>query len=292
MSDSQSSNIQLQDVLSFNEQLIAISRAGIPLAFIPHPHEIERTLQDLSGRIAMQVGRGQPVDPALESVGVSEEYREALKNYVVLGGSIEAAQSLVQSGSWYDRNRTRFSISLLGTWIVWVLAGIAWIGLIAIITPQLKSLYEVTHAQPGPAFAWLEFFETHLWLWVTGLVAVTIFAPLLWRVGIQRSNLSWLPFRRRVLSKLHASGQKHIESLRAEQQHADIATRQTLDAWASALETEAHRAGAGVQAWVPAWIAAILGGLIVLAVGVVVFWPLLEYLIAICQPPEVYRVRN
>jgi hypothetical protein len=181
---------------------------------------------------------------------------------------------------------------LLGTWIVWVLACIAWLSLIRLITPRLRSLYEVSLVQPGPAFAWLDFFDTHWWLWATGLFAVTLLAPLLWRLGIKRSNLSWLPFRRSVLSKLSASGQKHIESLRAEQQHVDLATRQTLDAWASTLKMQAERDGAGVQAWIPTLLAAFLGGLIVLAVGVVVFWPLLEYLIAICQPPEMYRVRN
>lgn len=292
MTDSESSTIQLQDVLSFNEQLIAISRAGIPLAFIPHPHEIERTLQDWSGRIAMQVGRGQSVEPALDSAGVSNEYRQALKNYIALGGSMEAAQSLVDGGEWRDRNRSRFSLSLLGTWIVWVLACIAWLALIPVITPRLRSLQEVSLVQPGTAFAWLEFFDSHWWLWLMGLVAITILAPLLWSIAIRRSNLSWLPFRRSVLSKLQASGQKRIESLRAEQQHADISTRQTLDAWASALSMQAQREGSGVQSWIPACIAGFLGGLIVLGVGMVVFWPLLEYLIAICEPPEVYRVRN
>jgi hypothetical protein len=83
-----------------------------------------------------------------------------------------------------------------------------------------------------------------------------------------------------------------LESLLAKQQHAEISTLQTFDALANALKLKAQRDGAGLQAWIPSLIAAFLGGLIVLAVGMVVFWPLLEYLFAICQPPEVYRVRK
>jgi hypothetical protein len=292
MADSPSATIQLQDVLSFNEQLIAISRAGIRLAYIPNPHQIERTLQDWSGRIAMQVGRGLAVEPALDSTGVSDEYREALKSYVALGGSIEAAQGLVDGGSWSDRNRNRFSLSLLGTWIVWVLACIAWLALIGITTPPLRSLYEVSRVPPGPAFVWLNFFYSHWWQWMIGLVALTILVPLISRMILQRTNWSWLPLRRRVLSRLQSSSQMQIESLLAKQQHAEISTRQTFDALANALKLKAQRDGAGLQAWIPSLIAALLGGLIVLAVGMIVFWPLLEYLFAICQPPEVYRVRK
>jgi type II secretory pathway component PulF len=292
MADSQSATIQLQDVLSFNEQLIAISRSGIRLAYIPNPHQIERTLQDWSGRIAMQVGRGLAVEPALDSTGVSDEYRVALKSYVALGGSIEAAQGLVDGGSWSDRNRNRFSLSLLGTWIVWMLACIAWLALIGIITPPLRSLYEVSRVPPGPAFAWLHFFYSHWWQWMIGLVALTILVPLISRMILQRTNWSWLPLRRRVLSRLKSSSQMQIESLLAKQQHAEISTLQTFDALANALKLKAQRDGAGLQAWIPSLIAAFLGGLIVLAVGMIVFWPLLEYLFAICQPPEVYRVRK
>jgi hypothetical protein len=292
MADSQSATIQLQDVLSFNEQLIAISRSGIRLAYIPNPHQIERTLQDWSGRIAMQVGRGLAVEPALHSTGVSDEYREALKSYVALGGSIEAAQGLVYGGSWSDRNRSRFSLSLLGTGIVWVLACIAWLALIGIITPPLRSLYEVSSVPPGPAFAWLNFFYSHWWQWMIGLVALTILVPVISRMILQRTNWSWLPLRRKVLSRLQSSSQMQLESLLAKQQHAEISTLQTFDALANALKLKAQRDGAGLQAWIPSLIAAFLGGLIVLAVGMVVFWPLLEYLFAICQPPEVYRVRK
>jgi len=292
MTDSQSATIQLEDVLSFNEQLIAISRAGIHLAYIPNPHQIERTLQDWSGRIAMQVGRGLAVEPALDITGVSGEYREALRNYVALGGSIEAAQGLVNGGSWSDQNRSRFSLSLLGTWIVWVLACIAWLALIGIITPPLRSLYEVSRVPPGSAFAWLNFFYSNWWQWMIGLVALTLVVPLICTMMLQRSNWSWLPFRRRVLTRLQASNQMQFESLLAKQRHSEISTRQTLDAWANALKMNAQHDVVGIQAWIPSLIAAFLGGIIVLPVGMVVLWPLLEYLFAICQPPEVYRVRN
>lgn len=290
MAESHASHIQLLDVLSFNEKLIAISRVGIPLAFIPNPHQIEQTLQDWSGSVAVQVGRGESVETALDNTGVSDQYRRALRHYIVSGGSIEAAQCLVDGGSWSDRNRTQFSISLLGTWIVWVLACIAWLGLVGIITPSLRSHYEMSRVKPGPAFAWLNFFYAYGWWWMVGLVALTLVAPLLWTIVSQRSHWSWLPFRRRFLSRLEASGQMRIESVLAKNNHADTSTLQTLDAWAIALERGARRDSA--QAWVPVVIAAGLGGLIVLGVGVVVFWPLVEYLFAICQPPEVYHVEN
>ena len=199
MAESHASHIQLLDVLSFNEKLIAISRAGIPLAFIPNPQQIEQTLQDWSGSVAMQVGRGESVETALDNTGVSDQYRRALRHYVVSGGSIEAAQCLVDGGSWSDRNRTQFSISLLGTWIVWVLACIAWLGLVGIITPSLRSHYEMSRVKPGPAFAWLNFFYAYGWWWMVGLVALTLVAPLLWTIVSQRSHWSWLPFRRRFL---------------------------------------------------------------------------------------------
>lgn len=292
MTDSQSATIRLQDVLAFNEQLIAISRAGIPLAYIAKPLEIERTLQDWSGRIAMQVGKGLPVEPALESAGVSSEYREALTNYVALGGSIDAAQGMVDAGSWSDRNRARFSLSLLGTWIVWVLACIAWLALIGIITPPLRSLYEVSRVPSGPAFAWLNFFYSHWWQWMIGSVALTVFGPVIGRTMLQRTDWLWLPFGRRVLSHLQSSSRMQIEGRMAREQHAEVSTRHALDAWANAVKATAHRDGAGLQAWIPSLVATFLGGVIVLILGTVVFWPLMEYLSAICQPPEVYRVRN
>ncbi|MFN9437291.1 MAG: hypothetical protein ACK6DC_20440, partial [Planctomycetota bacterium] len=86
MAESHASHIQLLDVLSFNEKLIAISRAGIPLAFIPNPQQIEQTLQDWSGSVAMQVGRGESVETALDNTGVSDQYRRALRHYVGSGG--------------------------------------------------------------------------------------------------------------------------------------------------------------------------------------------------------------
>jgi hypothetical protein len=308
--------IQLKDVLSFNERLVALAKAGIPIALEPDPSDIEGSAQRISATFGIRAGHGESIESILATEpSLSPEYRDALRAWVLLDKSMVAAQPLVNTGRWRQSSETGFGYSLCSAWIVWMLASLALLMMIWNLTPKLRGFYDVAHLAPGPGLLWLEWVYAQWALWCLAVAVLAIGLPLLGLWGMRRSWFAWLPLRSKLFAQWRRSEEARVASLAVSGAHAMLIGDSSqppspMLAWALQQSREStgskdasepfqlvanlYRSGneqgiQRIQAWIPTAIGLAIGGLVVLALGLALFWPMFELIIALCEPPRVYH---
>ncbi|MBM3967663.1 MAG: hypothetical protein FJ308_21800, partial [Planctomycetes bacterium] len=194
MGESYQTEIQLADVLAFNDGLLAMSKAGIPVQLGGDPANLPNVIERLNGRIAQRIGRGESMAEVLASEpGLGGPYRQALRGWVVLGRSMVAAEPIVGIGRWRRVARDRFVSAVGGVCFLWMIAVIGFAAMVANLTPKLRGVYESAGLQPGSGFRAIERVESHLWIATLLAIGVGLVGIILWRWVSKHSSFRWVP---------------------------------------------------------------------------------------------------
>jgi len=316
--------IQLADVLAFNERLLAISKAGVPVLLTGDPSDLPGVIERMNGRIALRVGRGGSMAEILTSEPeLNAPYRQALTDWVVLGRSMVAAEPVVGVGRWRRLARDRFVSTFGGLWFLWVFASLGFVAMVANLTPKLRGFYDVAGLEPGAGFRVLEKVEANLLVIALMAIGISLISIFLWRWISAYSSLRWVPKSTSVATQacraaaardafaclqnrngitpdtfrwmqgqLLESGEdaNRKETSLGEMMGWALRSSEDPKAIASSLllvSDVQHSQLAWMEkrgiAWLPLLVYQLVGGFIVLASGLMLFWPLVELLTALCK---------
>jgi hypothetical protein len=306
--------IRFEDVLVFNERLVGIAKAGVPVLFEHNPNDLEGSLQRINSQIAVRAGRGEAIEAILKTESdCSPEYRDALHAWVLLQGSMLAAEPLVAAGRWRQGTMSKFHASLCKLWIVWMMASISLLFMIWNLTPKLMGVYDVSHLTYRPGMHFLILIYSQLRWWVALTVVISVAIPFLVRWQSRRARLFWLPMRSKLFRMLRRSQAAEtasqvaldtgedasvaiseekssplmewaMQSAETERAGASSSQADSLQLVSEIYRAESKRTQKLSQGWVPGSIGMLVAALIVLGLGLALFAPMVELLIALCEP--------
>ena len=194
------SELELPQLLSFNDQVKKLVVAGVPIRFPGAPSHVPEWLGGISKRVALNVGLGQSPSTALSSdPSINPAYLTALAAWLesrkasdaTSVGSLQVLEPWVQSGLQGDRQVDKSGLYAFWLWLVALMASIVMIHSVWVMFPKLKIFYENSGLQIGIGYRWSEWIYDRLGLVASVLAAMVLAAPVLWRLWFQRIAKHW-----------------------------------------------------------------------------------------------------
>jgi hypothetical protein len=309
-------SVPWEDVIAFLERLAALARSGVSLGSLDDGKLSAKTIEELQARVAVRAGRHEPIDTILANdPNWGPDLHQAFMAWRESGRWSGSFQPLVSAGRWRTGIGSRFALAIGTIAIAWILSVAYLLWLVPHLTANLRGMYDVSDLTPGPVYRQLAWIDAH-WnevAWGLTLVSVAVLIASAWQLG--RARFRWLPGRAKVVRWLEQS-----EMLRGAFASptsnalggapAQVAGLDRIDAplasplmeWAvrdSATSSEnpigmplvsrlfrrqATQTRVRKQVWIPQLIGILATGLVVLALGWLVFGPMSELLMALCSP--------
>jgi hypothetical protein len=241
--------LELPELLAFNNQLSKLASAGVPIRFAGAPRSLDRWLQGISSRVAMGVGLGQKPFALLNAdPSMNQEYIAALSAWYGSRsaqsdrgsqeedslGSLRVLEPWVRKGLMGNRQVDKSALYAFWLWTVAWIASIVLIHTVWLLFPKFQRFYQNSGLEIGVGYRWMEWIYNHLMVVASVLGLLLVAAPVLWR--------AWF----RVIAR-HWSLSSHF-----------------------------------ARGFFLAYL--LIGGLITAVLGWTVFWPVIELLLRISEP--------
>lgn len=301
----------LANVLRLNDHIGQVQAAHIPLQLDTTTEVTPEQLEQLNSRLALQASRGSNLQDALGEQ--SPEYRTTLEAYKLSGGQLTSLELLHQRGLQHQFELRTWRYACGHLIALYLLAGLVFF-LWLQFSSVLQTIYETSKLTPGPALQWLNFFKANYS--ITFVVYLTLFfiilamPQLVVRLGslLPNSNRkqSVFGFNFAIARFLRSYFERQARMSSNEYQfNTSLQMDSDLLAWARHQSTspqgkEASSASyQAIEELMKSRIVAIQhshdisysmlgrilpGALVVLFLGVILFWPIVELLITICLP--------
>ena len=310
MNEHANCNPKLDDVLAFNQTLIRLERAGIPIGVGDSDTKLSlrSKIDSINSKIAVAVARGSSVRQILESnEELPSQYRSALSVWLFCDHSPEALAALSdQAGERRDLVKV-LSYSFLQPIIVAALVYLGFLYLIFGVSPKLESIAFQIEAESGVGLWFLQTAKSTAWVWGIAVPLCVALAIVIWNQNKSRWSLRYMPGRKRIVDAIENANtaQGICRLLESESSHegslqpnkatgllkwalAEGGSRDqkmgALNASAIAYQGIAKTRTEQLRAWFPTLVGASLGGLLVLAFGLSLFAPMIELLTALTRP--------
>lgn len=303
----------LQQTLAFNDLLKSLVNAKVPVLLNDKLEASPERLDEINREIALQVSRGDSVKMALAKCpSLSSFYTDALAAY---NQSPDDLRSLnrIQSQVWnHALSSRRFAYSRGKLMVLWLLTGAVFSLLLAIAPRLILQMYELSNAEPGPAALLIKSLADNYVICLTVFAAV---AALLFFWKARYFSTSPVPSNSKRGILLHNYFQTAFITKSPEKPTSQNSTPQqdtqlkgehestsSLLSWindptippteknnrktfaAELLNAELAKRNYLQLHTLPIVAHLVPGGLMVLMVSVMLFLPLIELLVAICQP--------
>lgn len=310
MNDHASHEPKLDDVLAFNQTLLKLEKAGVPIRVgdSDTSDSLQTQLDSINSKVTMAIARGSSVLQIAES---HEElpipYRSALSTWLLCDHSPAALAALSEHAGQRREIERMISFSLLQPLIIATLAYLGFVYLIFGLSPKLDSITNQIGTKPGFGLQFLQWAKNTAWIWGFAFPSFLLLAVFLLNRNLSRWKLKLIPGRKEIsISIENANKAEGIRSL-LETNNSQLVpepsphtTRLLTLALSEGLSREAkigalsasaktYRGMARTRtvqlhAWLPALVGASLGGLLVLAFGLSLFAPMIELLTALTRP--------
>jgi type II secretory pathway component PulF len=310
MNEHANCNPKLDDVLAFNQTLIRLERAGIPIGVGDSETKLSlrSKIDSINSKVAVAVARGSSVRQILESnEELPAQYRSALSVWLFCDHSPEALAALSdQAGERCDMEKV-LSFSLLQPMVI---AGLVYLGFLYLVfgvSPKLESIATQIGAEPGVGLWFLQSAKSTAWIWAIAVPTCVALALAIWNRNKSRWSLEYMPGRRRIVDAIENANMAQGIRLLLENENSQEGTLQPNKAtgllkWAlserfsceeklrSLSASEITYQGIAktrteqMRAWFPTLVGASLGGLLVLIFGLSLFAPMIELLTILTRP--------
>ena len=308
---------KIDDLLAFNQQLISLIQAGLPveLGDGTPSKAVANELSKINSRIALQVGLGLSLDQAIASdTLIPAPYRAAWETWFHGNRPIEALNALTSQAEARSEMQANVSNSLIQPLIVLSLVYVGFIYLVLVVARQLEATYQQMGESPSASLKFLTIAREWLPIWGVLVPLTVLLAIWLWKSRSAVWSYEWLPGRKRFVesvgkanyaenvAKLLDANHTLSESL---QLVGPLDTKPELPSmlrWAFAAEVEdssrvnllrfaarTYRDSAKQEItrwrnWLPVIVGVLIGGSIVLGYGLSLFTPMVELLKTLTKP--------
>lgn len=200
------SDQSIQGVITFNQELAALSAAGLPLTFGEttdnrqlgaKPRSVESIasmLDQVNTALTLRVGRGQSMEQAVrEEPLLTPNYRKALLTYLRCSDPRLALETL----AFPARTQHRLARGI-GTAMVYplIILGVAYLGflyLCLVTGPTIEGMYQQVQQTPPAAVAWFSRARDLLPIWGPGIPLFVAAITLWWNLRGSWLSWKWLP---------------------------------------------------------------------------------------------------
>ncbi|TWT76676.1 hypothetical protein CA13_71730 [Planctomycetes bacterium CA13] len=298
----------LDRILAFNEQLVLLSRAGLPvdLGDGRGADSIESAIEKINAALTLAVARGQSVEEVIQqSDTMSESYRHSVATLLRSDDSTVAldrltARARIQRELTFDLSHWLFQLGVL---LLLVLIGFTY--LIFQSAPRIESYFDELGIAPGP-LAILTTARNTYGIWFPIVLGMLVLGVVGWKKYANRIPWSALPGGNRyATTRANADTANRLASLTNQNIPLDdaMATTNTnpttlapllrwaiegdlggeprgrvLQSVATIYEQKANNAGSIWRVLVPSVVTTIIGGIIALAFALSVFLPWVYFL--------------
>ena len=244
----------LDDFMALNDQLAALTEAGIPLDVnLGRGNEFAPTLERINAVVARRVSQGASLTEALqrEDRVVTPSYRALMQLGLAAGdptAALNASTRLAQSADEVCRAAAR---SLIYPLVICGLAYFGMVGFCLFLLPTLEGMYQGARLPPGLGLRMLQFLRTTLPFWI----AIPLFCLLLFLVWMQlrgsragsrlfaTGGAAWLPGMAHVIAQQRSAKlAESIATLLERGRPLDEALRISAGAWDDPRQEEAVNA--------------------------------------------------
>ena len=287
----------MSDVRVFNDQLLLVLRAGVPLAIgnLTTAPQIENFVANINDRFPSTDGATDDLD---ERIAIDEllplDYRRAFQAWKRGDRTAQAMQALFETANAESDMRwsiTKLLLPLL--LVVWLVAqGMTF--LVGRIYPELKAVYEVSNRKTSASLQFLEFLSANARIGTVCLTVLMVLIVLLWlRVP------AWLVH----LVSTHGltiRSLRRAQQLEREVRHSRTALSKPDGQAALRLNTDAELRSKELRAalcredyafasrqwlrWFPMITGTFLSGLLVFGYVFCMFWPIVDLLHQLSMP--------
>lgn len=314
----------LDDVLAFNESLLKLVEAGVPIG-LGTENDSEPLLNRLSAinaKFAMGIARGSKVREILDSnQELPTLYRSSLRTWLYCDHSPDALKALCDDGD-SRRNLERvLSFSLLQPLILLVLVYFGFLYLLLGVAPKLFSISQQIGSNGGFGLQCLLQARQYMPLWaVLGPVAIAL-CLLAWHRHKSKWYMSCLPGQRAIFETIRKANYADAVSNLLEHEYSEEQTLASVGSLNGSAKQDVKQAAlppllrwalgdeviredridslqfsargyreialtrAGQwRSWFPVLVGSLFGGAIVLVFGLSLFGPMIELLTALTRP--------
>jgi len=322
MNDPSKPTISVQELLKFNQYLLALEKAGLPIAldFGTQPESLKDRLAAISSDLMIDCKDGKSLEEALlGNQKVPLQYRESLLAWWVGDRCPDAISPLHAIGYNLRDSRLRVELAYLSPLLVMALGYLVLLCLSFTFVKNLEVIYLDTATVPG--WGWRIMKGVRDWLPVWG-IGIPIFLVAIWfwiRQGSSRLGFSFFTPRAKEIvaaqkqnvsetlsilvgNQMHPVDSRQFQAIDSLGVHFSGAFDSSLTQWAqqegssyfrtsdallfaaSFHQDARERSAHRWHFWLPAVLGAGLGGAVVLALGLGLFTPVMELLDSVSQP--------
>ena len=320
MNETLSSQIQLQDVIEFNDLLINLLDAGLPIDL--DLDTVERSpkakLDRIVSQLALQSARGETVECSLAHIpNIPIQYSDAIVAWFRSDKSTETLSPLYRVASWHREADGQLSRALLQPLTIVLLAYGAFVYIALWLTPKMESISDDMNIKTGVGLRALQLLRNTFPYWGPAFPFCLLLLVVLWnRPRLSRPRALFVRVKEKLAIR-NANLAENLANLISEHTTADQAMshmqlreggeqskailppliraavspalklseqrRALLDAM------EIYRESARMSTerwggWLPNVLGALVAGVIVLVTGLCLFVPIYELLTAIARP--------
>ena len=304
---------EVTHLLRLNDQILSVASTGVALRLANDVEPTAGILHEINANVAIRASRGDQINVSAES-GVTL-YGDSLKAFGSSHGSLTSLEPLYQLGKAELERIRKIRYAQGHLLVIYLLAGFIFFTFTMAYTNLLGFIYDTSKLPPGPAYNFLNLLRNNL-TWIVVGYFVVMLCILLWDRRIGRSRrFGAEPFHNTdkslaeyATSSMLSDYPKYYPRSIAHPSQQDLLAQPTspLLQWASSQQGSAENSHSNHVAALmvvselskntlslktkirglsyPILGRILPGALLVLFMGVVLFWPLVELLITICLP--------
>jgi type II secretory pathway component PulF len=157
----------LDTLIAFNDQLVALDEAGVPVGFAGNSKELAAELEKSNALLARRISRGESIDEAVESEADLPNWYRTLVLAAIKSGNVDSAlRGFTAIATSADQKRYVAESAFFYPLIVASLAYCGIVGFCLFFVPSLQSAYASFRIPAGSGLMVLEFLRNTLALWV------------------------------------------------------------------------------------------------------------------------------